>query len=110
MSIGAVKQFRAAANADPVLQQECLEAADGGASALIEVGARRGYSFSAEELEQELSDVDGDSLTPFERALGGKLVPTGELTDEELELVSAGGDPGSQNGCPPQSRDSKSQV
>jgi hypothetical protein len=77
MSIEAVKQFRAAANADPGFQQECLAAAELGLGALMEVGARRGYSFSGEEFGQELSSVNPESLTPFERASAGKLAPRG---------------------------------
>ncbi len=90
MSINAVNAFRQAVNEDPKLQGNFSEAILEGAPAVVSLAASHGYDFSQEDYRQTLASISEESLTPFERTLAAKGEESGELSDYELELVSAG--------------------
>ncbi|MFM9970687.1 MAG: Nif11-like leader peptide family RiPP precursor [Burkholderiales bacterium] len=71
MSIEALSNFRAQVNADPKLQKMVLQALSGAGEGLPSLGAKHGYSFTAEEARSLLNDT--------------------ELSDFELEAVAGGG-------------------
>jgi len=71
MSLASLDQFRNALTADPALQQACLDAFNAGRHEdVLAIGKQLGFEFSAEEVKQRFDDA--------------------ELSDFELELVSAG--------------------
>jgi len=77
MTVDAITAFRKHVNSDAGLQRQFAQAADISSAAMAELGRANGYVFS-----------DAEALHELEQCLGD-----GELTDFELELVSAGGNP-----------------
>ncbi len=90
MSINAVNAFRQAVNEDPKLQGPFSEAILEGAPAVVSLAASHGYDFNQEDYRQTLASISAESLTPFERTLTATGEESGELSDYEMELVSAG--------------------
>lgn len=78
MSIEQVKAFYRHAGDDPSLQDEFRSAALESAEALSRLGHKHGYAFAPEDAMAALEHYE-----------------SGELSDEDLDLVSAGGS------CPP---------
>jgi len=75
MSLAAAQAFREEVSRDAELQELVRSAfASGSVGALIARASERGFDFTAEELEATASTVDREA----------------ELSDFELELVSAG--------------------
>jgi hypothetical protein len=52
---------------------------DASVAKVVEVGARNGYTFATDDVEEMLDE-----------ALGNKALKSGELTDEQLEAVAGG--------------------
>lgn len=78
MSIEQVKAFFLQASGDPSLQESFRAVALESAEALSHLGREHGYAFSADDADAALKEYE-----------------SGELSDEDLDLVSAGGS------CPP---------
>ena len=72
MSIESVRKFREAVNASASLQGEVRALRTASSEELVALGARHGFSFTAEEL----------------RSVGTSI--KNELTDFELEMVAGG--------------------
>ena len=74
MSMQAVEEFRKRMNEDPSLQPRIAEAYSRGPAALVALGHELGYDFTEAEVTQAIAEAS-----------------SGELSDVELELASAGG-------------------
>ena len=75
MSLKAVDEFRECLSSDPTLQAKMAKAFKSGLPAVVALGADNGFTFTPQEAQESLARYDQD----------------GELTDYEMELVSAGG-------------------
>jgi len=78
MSLAAVEAFRKQINTDDELKQKATVALNSSLADVVALGAEYGHSFTEAEANEFLAGVTQD----------------GELSDYELELVSAG------TGCP----------
>ena len=74
MSVQALEQFYDKVRASEALEAEATAAMQVGAAAVVALGAREGFSFSAEEL-----------ATGLEKLSGGA-----ELSEKDLDLVAGG--------------------
>ena len=72
MSTAALDDFYSRVCADRALESEALGALEAGPSAVVALGAREGFAFSEDELTAALAERGGD------------------LSDDDLDLVSAG--------------------
>jgi len=84
MSIEAVNQFLQKVTEDEKLQEELaqvLELEDNDRAAAVELGAKYGYEFTADEIGQEIQNRQSEFQIRKE---------AGELNDEELEAVAGG--------------------
>jgi predicted ribosomally synthesized peptide with nif11-like leader len=79
MSVESVNQFYQEVMQEPALLEKFQSAPDQESlvNLAVEVGQQKGYSFTAEEVEQALAAQNAAS-------------ETGELSDEQLEAVSGG--------------------
>jgi predicted ribosomally synthesized peptide with nif11-like leader len=95
MSVAAAEAFRQLLNEDPSLREPFLTAYETSAAAVIELGHSRGFDFTEAELLEELARLRGNETTAVERELVEVLEcrQGDELSDAELDLVSAGGTP-----------------
>ncbi len=78
MSKGAVESFYRTVIKDPALQEQFKAVADEDAFVrlAVDLGSRRGFDFSAEEVRDRLNQVSGGS--------------TSDVSDRELEKVVGG--------------------
>ena len=74
MSRQAIESFRQRMNSDPEVMEKAKIALNTNIPAVVALGAEYGYSFTEAEAEEALVEYMTD----------------GELSDSELELVSAG--------------------
>ena len=86
MSIESANQFYQEVMQEPAILQQFQSALDREslANMAVEVGLQKGYSFTTSEVEQAL-------------AAQNAATKTGELSDEQLEVVAGGYGPGTQN-------------
>lgn len=75
MSLDALEKFYEHVRNDKTLEQEATAALQEGASAVVKLGEREGFSFTTEELTV---------------ALAHHAATNDELSDDELELVAGG--------------------
>lgn len=75
MSIQALEGFYEKVKSDTALEAEAVNALQEGADALVVLGEREGFEFTAAELAE---------------ALAGHLDAGGELSEEDLDLVAGG--------------------
>lgn len=75
MSLDALEKFYEHVRNDKTLEQEATAALQEGASAVVNLGEREGFSFTTEELTV---------------ALAHHAATNDELSDDELELVAGG--------------------
>jgi predicted ribosomally synthesized peptide with nif11-like leader len=77
MSMEALKEFHASARPGTDLEAEVDKALMVGPAAVVEVGARHGFAFTATEVTDLLAEYSAGH----------------ELADDQLALVSGGGNP-----------------
>ncbi|CAI9408967.1 hypothetical protein ANOBCDAF_01968 [Pleomorphomonas sp. T1.2MG-36] len=74
MSMQALEQFYDKVRASEALEAEATAAMQVGAAAVVALGAREGFSFTAEELAAGLEKISGGA----------------ELSEKDLDLVAGG--------------------
>jgi predicted ribosomally synthesized peptide with nif11-like leader len=94
MALAAAQAFRQRLNADPSLRKPFLQAYEQGGAAIVALGHAHGFEFTDAEMREELASIAPESRSPVEQQLADDLERRmrGELSDDELELVSGGGD------------------
>ncbi len=95
MALAAAQAFRQRLNADPSLRKPFLYAYEQSAEAIVALGHAHGFDFTNAELDEELASIAPESRSPFEQQFADELERRmrGELSDDELALVSGGGTP-----------------
>lgn len=80
MSLEAVNQFLQKVSEEPQLQEQVAKAmeSENHRQAVVELAAKQGYQFTAEEIGQEIQKRQDAAIA------------AGELNEEELEAVAGG--------------------
>jgi predicted ribosomally synthesized peptide with nif11-like leader len=92
MSTTAIEALRSRLNSDPSLEQPFLAALQRGPEAVVAMARSLGYEFSVDEWINALPAMAEEPRSPLEEEARRILLQgQDELTDYELDLVSAGG-------------------
>ncbi len=86
----SIEEFRSRISGDPRMEDEFLTTLDFGPQAVIALGKRYGYEFDLGELARSFVPSEQITLSAFEQKVKDRLDRDSELSDFELELVSAG--------------------